>query len=174
MDRNLHRVAATLFAFVMGSGVWAACDRTPTRPDHRYSVVEGSEDNEILDQVSGLIWQRCALGKTWDRTKIQCVGDIRKMSWQVAMEQGSKGQGKSNVGWRLPQYIELLTLVDISCSNPAVNARWFGDKDIQFLWSASPYGPLADYAWGLKYARGEIIYDSKIEEFQVRLVRSLR
>ncbi|MDR7306935.1 DUF1566 domain-containing protein [Rhodoferax saidenbachensis] len=150
---------------------WAKCDKKPTKPDTLYQEVAGSQGAEVRDPTSHLVWQRCLVGKQWDAAAQQCTGAAKKMSWQAAMTlPPSAGQGVAS-RWRLPSYIELLTLVDLNCSGPAVNARWFGDSDASYLWSSSSYEQLADYAWGLKYARGEIIYDSKVEEFQARLVR---
>jgi len=154
----------------------AACDRPQTRPDDRYMVVEGSDGAEVLDKATGLVWQRCVLGKTWDRSTNQCSGSARHVGWMVAsaLEADADKPVKAGEKWRLPSYIELLSLVDMSCSHPAVNSKWFPEKDIQFLWSGTTYAPLGDYAWGLKYMRGEITYDNKVEEFQVRLVRPAR
>lgn len=150
--------------------VWARCDKKPTKPDTLYQEVAGSRGAEVKDTGAQLVWQRCLVGKQWDATAQQCTGAAKRMSWQVAMNLPA-AQGTEGKRWRLPTYIELLTLVDLNCTGPAVNARWFGDDDATYLWSSSSYEQLADYAWGLKYARGEIIYDSKVEEFQARLVR---
>ncbi len=166
-------LALLLVAGAVSPSAWAKCDKKPTKPDALYQEVAGSQGAEVQDPGSHLVWQRCLVGKQWDPVAQQCTGAAKKMSWQVAMNL-AKPAGDSvakPTRWRLPSYIELLTLVDLNCSGPAVNARWFGDSDASYLWSSSSYEQLADYAWGLKYARGEIIYDSKVEEFQVRLVR---
>lgn len=169
-----HFVSAIALAVLAGTVspvAWAKCAKNPTKPDTLYQEVAGSQGAEVKDPTSHLVWQRCLVGKLWDATAQQCTGTAKKMSWQAAMTPSlSAGQGAAS-RWRLPSYIELLTLVDLNCSGPAVNARWFGDSDATYLWSSSSYEQLADYAWGLKYARGEIIYDSKVEEFQARLVR---
>ena len=181
MRRYTHTVIARtglalLLVVVTGAvlpSAWAKCDKKPTKPDTLYQEMAGSQGAEVKDPSSHLVWQRCLVGKQWDASAQQCTGAAKKMSWQAAMSPSpSAGQGAAApTRWRLPSYIELLTLVDLNCSGPAVNARWFGDSDATYLWSSSSYEQLADYAWGLKYARGEIIYDSKVEEFQARLVR---
>jgi hypothetical protein len=168
------RLALLVMAAVLAPlSVWAKCDKKPTRPDTLYQEVASSQGAEVKDLSSQLVWQRCLVGKRWEATVQQCMGAAKKMSWQVAMNLHKPVGGGVGLSmrWRLPSYIELLTLVDLNCSGPAVNARWFGDSDASYLWSSSSYEQLADYAWGLQYARGEIIYDSKVEEFQARLVR---
>lgn len=166
----LCTVALAMAAGAVPLSAWARCDKKPTKPDTLYQEVAGSRGAEVKDPSAQLIWQRCLVGKQWDAAAQQCTGAAKKMSWQVAMNP-SAALGSADKRWRLPTYIELLTLVDLNCTGPAVNARWFGDEDATYLWSSSSYEQLADYAWGLKYARGEIIYDSKVEEFQARLVR---
>lgn len=172
----MRNIILSLCAATLTSGTGAACGHNPTRPDSRYVVVDGSDGAEVLDTVSNLIWQRCVVGKTWDAASKQCTGKARNVGWQVAMTLGADAPKPASAGsaWHLPSYMDLLSLLDLACRNPAVNAKWFADPDILFLWSGTSYEKLADYAWGLKYATGDITYDGKNEEFQVRLVRSSR
>ncbi len=94
------------------------------------------------------------------------------MSWDEAKDLGAKTPSVVSKipGWRLPTFVELLSLVDLSCTNPAVNVSWFANSSLEFLWSGSSYKHIADCDWGLKQNRGELTYDSKVEPFQVRLV----
>ena len=170
----VRSITLSLCAATLTNGAGAACGHNPTRPDSRYVVVDGSDGEEVLDTASNLIWQRCVVGKTWDAASKQCTGKARNVGWQVAMTLGADAPKPASAGsaWHLPSYMDLLSLLDLACRNPAVNAKWFADPDILFLWSSTSYEKLADYAWGLKYATGDITYDGKNEEFQVRLVRS--
>jgi hypothetical protein len=166
---------ATLVACSLASAAsHASCEKTPTRPDERYQAVEESRGSQVRDLVSTLIWQRCLVGKVWDEASGQCTGTATRLSWQAAAEYVAGLPKNTRTPWRLPTHMEWVTLVDLSCRNPAVNGRWFADLPGTFLWSVSPYLPLADYSWGINMKSGELSYESKTEEFPVWLVRSAR
>lgn len=173
IQQRSRQLALGLGLVLAAHAVWAGCDKPPTRPNERYSEVPGSNGSEVRDGESKLIWQRCVVGKTWDTASSKCTGNTTSLSWDEAKDLGAKTPSlvSKTPGWRLPTFVELLSLVDLSCTNPAVNVSWFADSSAEFLWSGSSYKDIADYAWGLKQNRGEITYDSKVEPFQVRLVR---
>lgn len=70
----------------------------------RYLVM--SNGTEIKDTYTGLIWQRCAIGQTWDGST--CIGSPDDLSWLEAM-QTSKSLGK---GYRLPTIKELISIAE--------------------------------------------------------------
>jgi len=150
----------------------AKCERTPIHPDASYFVAPQSDGGEVVDSATSFVWQRCLAGKTWNRVSQQCTGTALNMTWQASVDFVKALPKAKGNPWRLPSHYELMTLVDLACSEPALNTKWFGDPDGTFLWAGSSYALLPDYAWGLKYARGELTYEIKSNEFQLRLIRS--
>ena len=147
----------------------AVCASSEIRPTtDSYDFI----DDHVVDKSRGVVWQRCVIGKTWDNNKSKCTGSARNMTWDMASEYIRKIPKSNNEIWRLPTPFELMALVDFNCPDSTAKTKWFNDTDINFLWSGSTYGRIADYAWGLKNSRGELSYEMKNDEFQTLLIRS--
>lgn len=112
-----------------------------TAPDSRYELVVGSGGSEVLDKKTGLIWQRCSLGQTWNGTT--CTGAAIRHTWTDALAQ-AKSLGN---GYRLPNIRELKSLTERACMEPAINSKFFPNTTNDGYWSASPYGGDDNSAW---------------------------
>ncbi len=72
------------------------------------------------DTVTGLEWQRCSVGQTWNAESKRCDGSTTPFNWYEAKDLSAAG------GWRLPTVTELRSLVYCSSGDPA----YFGmDQD---------------------------------------------
>ena len=115
------------------------CAGTPTRPDARYSPV--GNGSEVKDTVTGLIWQRCSVGQTWNGTA--CTGPVTGYTWQNAanfvatLPASGNGTGAA-ARWRLPLQTELFSLVEQSCKNPSINPTWFPATPATVFWTGEP------------------------------------
>lgn len=156
----------------------------------RYRVV-GSDCSIVADLVTGLEWQRCSVGQTWNVSTQTCDGSVLGFTGDQALTQTAPG------GFRLPTITELRSLV--YCSNggfisekapgynggcsffegsflrPPIVWEAFSNQDIsRAFWSASP-GEFADYGLVVVFYHGGIAqcyrYDTRTEDFGVRLVR---
>ncbi len=75
--------------------------------------------------------------------------------------------------WRLPTKDELLSIADLSISNPAIDSDYFPRTQSGFYWSSSPYAYGNNDAWSVYFGFG---YDSSFDKDYshfVRLVRGL-
>ncbi|WP_157092244.1 DUF1566 domain-containing protein [Thioalkalivibrio nitratireducens] len=116
----------------------------------RYEVI-GTEGAIVRDVVTGLEWQRCSLGHTWDGQT--CVGEATGYTQREAQQAASE-----IAGWRLPTIEELRTLVFCSSGEPArffdhdtrdrcrgqfqrptIVTEAFPNTPESFFWSASPF-----------------------------------
>ena len=74
----------------------------------RYEVI-GADGGIVRDVVTGLEWQRCPVGQTWNPSENRCDGPVLGptvyFDWYAAMELTASG------GFRLPSLQELQTLV---------------------------------------------------------------
>lgn len=102
-----------------------------TAPDSRYELILGSGGSEVLDKQTGLIWQRCSLGQTWDGTT--CTGTASDFTWADALAK-SKAVGND---YRLPNIKELSSLTEKACAEPAINVKFFPNTPSSAYWSAS-------------------------------------
>jgi len=107
----------------------------------------------IVDNLTGLTWLKNA----------NCFGVI---SWVGALgvcnslEDGLCGLADaSNPGdWRLPNYKELISLVDLKNYGPALPSSHpfdFGDEEFFLYWSSSTYAFDFDYAWYVGMGNGK-------------------
>ena len=132
------------------------------------------EGGQVLDQSTNLTWQRCLVGKTWDEPSARCTGSARSMTRDAAVDYVKELKPTGDGAWRLPTPIELMTLADFRCRGADRRLKWFGDPDAKVLWSSEIYRPTPDYAWGLSAEKAELIYQLRMDEFQLLLIKAKR
>ncbi len=146
---------------LMGQGASASCDPTqPSQtPNSRYRIQGG----EVYDSKTHLTWQRCSFGQRW-KEGLGCVGVIRQIVWQEAMNQATGG-------WRLPTVDELKTLIAPTCTNPAINEEAFPDMELDKLWywTSTDTGSAV---WYVAFGTGTVHNADRTDMNAVRLVRT--
>jgi Protein of unknown function (DUF1566) len=141
-----------------GAGAAANCGMAePAFVDHG--------DGSITDRGTGLRWRRCAEGQRWSDGR--CSGAATLHGWSEAMALGRDG-------WRLPQVVELRSIVDEGCRAPAIDGRVFPDAPGQRFWSATPFPTYPGQAWSVDFASGGAAYEDKAHARAVRLVRGVQ
>ncbi len=73
--------------------------------------------------------------------------------------------------WRLPTREELRSIVDYSAQNPAIAIAYFPRTVSYNYWSASPYAPVAGFAWVVDFSNGGGNASGRGASVAVRLVR---
>ncbi|MBO7911117.1 MULTISPECIES: DUF1566 domain-containing protein [Vibrio] len=116
-----------------------------------------NDNGTITDQLTGLTWMRCQLGKTWDKSSLSCTGDGETFLWQSALtmvESINDANGNHQLHqfggvdqWRMPNIKELISLKEVACHSPALSAKAFGDTfnfetgDLEaYVWSSTSAG----------------------------------
>lgn len=110
-------------------------------PDSRYQASGGV----VADLKTGLTWQRCSVGQSWDGS--DCTGEAISYSW-------SEGLSLSDGKWRLPNITELASLVETACFSPAINMSIFPSTPSDEYWSSSTYYQYGTYAWYVRFSDG--------------------
>ena len=121
----------------------------------------------VTDPTTGLVWMRCVMGQIWNG--VTCTGTAKTYTFPQAMaiEQG---------GMRLPNVRELLSIVDRSVSNPAIDSIVFPntshDRFLSLSFTAGSF-----LAWTINFNNGDASYNSQYSgnpydrsAFPVRLV----
>ena len=91
---------------------------TPTTPTSDFT---DNQDGTVTHKTTGLTWMRCAMGQTWTGTT--CSGSASTYTYAAAMALTSNFAGKSD--WRLPNIVELQTLVERKNYNPTITRHYF-------------------------------------------------
>jgi len=87
-------------------------------------------DGTVTDTATGLVWDRCHLGWSWNGST--CVDDGSEAdtyTWAGALAaavSANSGNHRGHADWRLPNRTELESLVDITKeSGPTIDATAF-------------------------------------------------
>jgi hypothetical protein len=162
-------LTALLMIMTVSESMAGCYGRTEGRPQTRF-ILRGSE---VVDTKTGLIWQRCSLGMTWDGRR-GCVGEIMSFSLDEAIKKAEMLGGK----WRVPSGPELESIVDRSCGSPVVDSTVFPDiaKDEDGeadYWTTNPVG-MANLYYFFDFISGQADGHTRGFQLAVRLVRDER
>jgi hypothetical protein len=143
------------------------------RPGSRFPPsYDTSTPGVVVDQVTGLIWQR-NLPATYEG----CTGNIDRphdsCTWNEAADY-CHALALDGKHWRLPSMIELASLYDATKFAPAIDAQSFPNTPPNTFWTASPFVLESDKVWQLHFG-GPLTPLSKLGGAgAVRCVRSQR
>jgi len=124
-------------------------------------------DGTVTDNQTGLIWLKnanCFGTRSWNNALSDCNG----------LSDGSCGltDGSSAGEWRLPNYKELISLVDVENYNPALpTGHLFTNVQSTFYWSSSTGAYYAGDAWYVSMGSGYVNDYTKSDFYYVWPVR---
>lgn len=159
-------LAACLF---VSAAVFAECDTQSITPIKPNSLYTDHNNGTVTDNETGLMWQKCTLGLSGQNCE---TGTSAELTWQAALELANSNSDFTYDDWRLPNQKELLSLVENSCRNPAINATVFPNTRSDWYWSSTPTFGDDNNTWGVGFDVGEV-YEGyeKNSNLYVRLVR---
>jgi hypothetical protein len=135
--------------------------------DARYSV--STDDAEVTDSATGLIWRRCLEGMHWSGSI--CEGTADKMALAAADARAQSEAGRSGKAWRLPSVSELEGIT-IAYGVPPFDETAFPGTPAVGVWSSTVYANSNDRTQYVHYANGTTYFDYRSVEHAVRLVRA--
>lgn len=125
----------------------------PNPSDYEIDGVNGV----VTDKKTGLMWQRNV--------------DVNTYTWSDAKNYcASLVYGGYN-DWRLPSRIELVSLVDFTRINPALDTNAFPPVPSSYFWTSSPYANASNFAWAVSSYYGRPYYYNNTTAYRVRCVR---
>jgi hypothetical protein len=125
----------------------------------------------VQDNITGLMWTRCAYGQTWDNTNLTCLGTPVQITWQDALQLSTTITDGNYSDWRLPNVKELATIVEKRCVEPSVNAILFPATSAENFWSSTTATSDATRAWAIAFYNGKNNTKEKLVDLHVRFVR---
>jgi len=160
--RRLRRWTADvgLLLAVTAIGLAAARSSRAFAPQGRFSV--GTSTDTIVDTQTHLIWQ--------------AVDSVTTHPWTDAVAYCQNLTLGGTTGWRLPTVAELLTLVDDSRADPAIDPVAFPTMPTDNLafWTSSSIlaGFNSTYAWTVSFQEGVVAFAFGPTSLHVRCVAS--
>lgn len=139
-------------------------------------------DGTVTDDVTGLVWQRCALG----RSGATCDGDTANFTWwEAAGAEDAAGNpmavdacGSSTVAghsdWRLPTPRELIELANHGDTWTAIDTAAFPATSSVEYWSSAPVTYDPRWAVSVTYYLGVSMHAEKTGTWFVRCVHGWR
>lgn len=166
---------AMITALTVGASnfVLAECNThvLATTPAERFVIGEGT----VTDTTTGLMWKRCAEGFQWNgETCDEDSATPQGYSWSEALAVPSEQTFAGFSDWRLPNKIELASIVEYQCFEPAIDEAIFPGTPVNRFWSNSPNNFNISFVWTINFARGEHTNARKDEALAIRLVRDLK
>jgi len=116
--------------------------------------------NEVKDTKLGLIWQDSKSTKT------------RKKTWTKGKKYCEKLSLSGAYNWRLPTYKELITIVDYTRYEPAVESTFEYTNVMGYYWTSDEVVTNDKYAWYVFFQYGLSYTYSKQKKSYIRCVRS--
>ncbi len=127
-------------------------------------------DSTISDNATGLMWKKCSEGQS----DTDCSADSATgLDWTTALSTCEADTTAGHSDWRLPNRIELLSIVSLATVNPAIDTTFFPNTQSGFYWSSSTYQypGFEVIAWGVDFNDGYSGADDKSNGYYVRCVR---
>lgn len=124
-------------------------------------------DGTVLDNITGLTWQKCAMGETGS----DCSGGtIGSYSWSSALT-ACTNSTLAGGGWRLPNVTELMGIVDYEQSMGTIDNTSFPGGTVSPYWTSTPHATYSTWAWYISFSQGQIMTNDKTSYYYVRCVR---
>lgn len=159
-----------LAANVQASSLCAGNENTAITATTPSTDFNDNGDGTVTHHKTGLIWQRCSLGQSWDGT--DCTGSATAFTWQQALAAAAQHTMAGFSDWRLPNKNELASIIEYRCDQPAINNQQFPNTPDSLYWSSSPVASNSKIAWIVDFGYGHVYgCDKSYYEGNVRLVR---
>ena len=129
---------------------------TPGLPNHQSFDTQTA--GIVLDRVTGLAWQRDLDGK------LLTFADAQRQCATLTLA--------GYADWRLPSRIELVSILDVTRTQPAINVTAFPNTPSDWFWTSSVAADNAQAAWYVYFYFGYPKTDLMSNQFSVRCVRT--
>jgi hypothetical protein len=114
------------------------------------------------------MWMKCSYGLSDSSCS---TGSATAYNWNNALAQCEGLDFGGQTDWRLPNVNELLSILNYSTLNPAINSTYFPGTLSENYWTSTTYVANSGAAWSIYFAFNYLNMSSKTSEYYVRCVR---
>ncbi|MFC3033564.1 DUF1566 domain-containing protein [Pseudoalteromonas fenneropenaei] len=139
-----------------------------TTPATRFTT---HDDGTVSDNLTGLMWQRCNYGESYNASTQSCDGQATRVNWQQALQASENFRLAGHDDWHVPNIKALASIVEHQCVLPAVNESVFAGAKNDNYWSNTGDLVRQDHAWVYQFADGKNNLKVKTSDLYLRLVR---
>lgn len=127
-------------------------------------------DGTVTHKLTGLMWKRCVEGLSGASCS---AGTATALTWKAALAASVADRTGGRSDWRLPNKLELQSIVEYCGSGPAINRLIFPATPSQIVMSGTP-SPYGNATGGISFSDGLPYYLTVGFPFHARLVRGGR
>ena len=124
-------VSPTLYSQTCNDNVVAST------PDSAFTV---NNNGTVTHNPTGLMWKVCTEGQGWSNGS--CLSVPTGYNWQQALQVPEvlnvSGGYAGKTDWRVPNVKEVMSILEVKCSNPPVNETIFNATPSGFYWTSTP------------------------------------
>ncbi|BBN82866.1 hypothetical protein PA25_28510 [Pseudoalteromonas sp. A25] len=139
-----------------------------TTPSERFTV---NDNGTVLDSKTGLMWQVCDFGQSFDNQTKQCNSAALQLNWQQALSAGKNSDYAGFKDWHVPNVKELASILEHRCVEPAINLAVFTSAQSDNYWTSTTATSQVDHAWAYQFSDGKNNLKAKTSDIFLRLVR---
>ncbi len=142
---------------VLAAAVISSAHATSLCPtNHGISATPTSDfvdhgDGTVTHTPTGLMWKQCNEGLSGPGC---AAGTVTKLHWDTALIAARNSNFAGYGDWRLPSKQELESLVDDTCSSPAINDAVFPNTASTETWTSTTQYLGATAAWTVDFSIG--------------------
>ena len=114
-------------------------------------------DSSVTDTETGLMWQQTTAAD--------------EMTWEEAISYCESLTLAGYSDWRLPNRVELQSLLDYTRYDPAIDTMAFPDTKSAYYWSSTTFVYETTRAWRVRFYDGVVFMYNKPKTHYVRAVR---
>jgi hypothetical protein len=139
-----------------------------TTPTARFVV---NSDGTVLDTKTGLMWQTCEFGQSYDPQNKSCNSAALQVDWQQALMAAKNSEYAGYKDWQVPNIKELASIVEHACVEPSIDLNVFLSTQNDNYWTSTTAITQVDHAWAYQFADGKNNLKAKTSDIFLRLVR---
>ena len=106
----------------------------------------------VIDLSHKVEWMTCTVGMVWDQNT--CVGKPIKVKLDQINSVINQANEQLDGNWRLPNRIELESLVCKDCKKVKINSRIFPDTPAESFWTSEKNPWQSQFMWTVNFFTG--------------------
>ena len=164
----LYALATISLSFNIAAAQTCYDGADTTTPTDRFTI---NADGTVSDSETGLMWQRCSYGQTYNTETQLCEGSTPSLTWQEALRGAKNDTTADYDDWQMPNIKELASILEHSCTEPSINEDVFLGTKLQNYWSNTSGVSTMSSAWVYQFDSGLNSLHAKTSNVYLRLVR---